>query len=689
MVRLAATAIGAVVGGYFGGPQGAMFGAQAGYFVGSILDPIEGPDPISLHGPTLADLSVSSATYGRPIPIIYGTMRVAGNMIWATDLIPHSITAEIGAPGENAKAKKTGGNLQKHAVGVPLHYLKKQNPGPGPVGFQTTTYYTASFGMGFCEGEADVLKIWMGGDILYDITQDDKTIQVTRQTTIERIALDGGITIYRGTPTQPADDTYQAHVGIANAPAFRNLCYAVFANVAVGKYGNRIPPVEALITTSPSDDIYPYDEIASPTGNTAWNLAAVFSPDLRFLHHVETQQTGGQFVKWDMELQEEVLVVDQDYGTCGIFASEYIDIDRDGYIYVHRGRSTSCSNFLRGNIYKYDPEAYHLVAVSGLTGPIGGLSGDVQLDLRVAGPLDPLLPQYVVVANFLQNRIYSYPTDTLLFEDINNRNEFDITDFDATGSPSQTWTSGNNLHLKLAPDREGMIWAIWEGSGSNSDALISRHDPHTLIPSEWHVIPGASDHGGIFYDILQHNLFIYDEANAILYRWSIDDKEIDGSLAIDLDSGANNAAQFRIGPVFSHIWLELDSGPGSMAEIDLVEMEVVRYITVGNWVTNKNRPIYDPFLNAIILNDFSTTLEKTWIYLDRKDGSAQGVTLESIVSDISDRVVFSSGDYDASDLASDIVPGFAITRRMSARAALSSTARGQVSAMAWRTGSTS
>ena len=32
------------------------------------------------------DLSVQTSSYGSPIPRVYGTMRVAGTVVWATDL---------------------------------------------------------------------------------------------------------------------------------------------------------------------------------------------------------------------------------------------------------------------------------------------------------------------------------------------------------------------------------------------------------------------------------------------------------------------------------------------------------------------------------------------------------------------------------------------------------------------------
>ena len=43
-----------------------------------------GPGPRT--GPRLGDLSVQTSSYGTPVPRIYGTMRVAGTVVWATEL---------------------------------------------------------------------------------------------------------------------------------------------------------------------------------------------------------------------------------------------------------------------------------------------------------------------------------------------------------------------------------------------------------------------------------------------------------------------------------------------------------------------------------------------------------------------------------------------------------------------------
>ena len=43
--------------------------------------------PKPRQGPRLGDLAVQTSTYGSRIPKLFGTMRVAGTVIWATDLI--------------------------------------------------------------------------------------------------------------------------------------------------------------------------------------------------------------------------------------------------------------------------------------------------------------------------------------------------------------------------------------------------------------------------------------------------------------------------------------------------------------------------------------------------------------------------------------------------------------------------
>ena len=123
-----------VAGGYLFGPVG----AAAGALLGNFLFGSGGPD---IEGPRLGDLSVSVATYGQPIVLGFGVQRVAGQMIWATDII------------ERRNSKKVGGSL----LGG---------------GQKVTEYrYYGNFAVALGEGPASgVLRIWAGEKLIADLT---------------------------------------------------------------------------------------------------------------------------------------------------------------------------------------------------------------------------------------------------------------------------------------------------------------------------------------------------------------------------------------------------------------------------------------------------------------------------------------------------------------------------------------
>ena len=88
MATLVFTAVGTALGGPLGGAIGSLLGQ-------SFDQQLFGS---TRHGPRLGDLSVQTSTYGTPVPRIYGTMRVAGSVIWATDLQESS--TQTGAKGQ-------------------------------------------------------------------------------------------------------------------------------------------------------------------------------------------------------------------------------------------------------------------------------------------------------------------------------------------------------------------------------------------------------------------------------------------------------------------------------------------------------------------------------------------------------------------------------------------------------------
>ena len=156
----------------------------------------------------LDDLTVTDSAYGNMIPIVFGTQRVGGNIIFATDLIEQRKTRRTDTGG------KGGGSTQTEDE---VYYE-----------------YSASFAILFGEGTAaELLRLWMDRKLIYSRFGE----------TLEKDGVQ--FTFYEGTETQTADPTIAAiH---PDTPAYRGLCYAVFSNLVLTDYGNRIPQVTAEI----------------------------------------------------------------------------------------------------------------------------------------------------------------------------------------------------------------------------------------------------------------------------------------------------------------------------------------------------------------------------------------------------------------------------------------------------------
>jgi hypothetical protein len=197
MAALVLSVAGAAAGAVFG-PAGAIAGRIAGALVGNIIDrKLFGPGDQNVVGPRLADLDVMASTEGAPIPRVYGRARLAGQVIWATQLeeVVSNSTTSSGGKGHLVSGPKT----------------------------TTTTYsYFGNFAVGLCEGViGGVGRIWADG----------KPLDVTAKT----------IRVHRGTEEQAPDDLIVAKEGANNSPAYRGLAYVVFERLPLADFGNRIP----------------------------------------------------------------------------------------------------------------------------------------------------------------------------------------------------------------------------------------------------------------------------------------------------------------------------------------------------------------------------------------------------------------------------------------------------------------
>ncbi len=184
MATLVLTTVGTAIGGPVGGAIGALIGNQVDQ---RFLAPRR-------QGARLGALTVQTSAYGQPIPKIFGTLRVAGTVIWATDL--------------REEKQKTGGG--------------KGRPG-------TTSYsYSASFAVAISGRRIqDVHRIWADGKLLRGAVGDWKS--------------ETGFRLHKGDEGQAIDPLLAAAEGQSGTPAYRGLAYAVFEDMQLADFGNRIP----------------------------------------------------------------------------------------------------------------------------------------------------------------------------------------------------------------------------------------------------------------------------------------------------------------------------------------------------------------------------------------------------------------------------------------------------------------
>ena len=86
---------GQVVGGYFFGPVGAAIGGAIGGYIGGVLF---AEDQV-FEGPRLSDLKIQTSNYGNAVPLVYGSVRIGGNLDWSTDIRETRIDTDVGGKG--------------------------------------------------------------------------------------------------------------------------------------------------------------------------------------------------------------------------------------------------------------------------------------------------------------------------------------------------------------------------------------------------------------------------------------------------------------------------------------------------------------------------------------------------------------------------------------------------------------
>jgi hypothetical protein len=195
ILAAAGSAVGGAIGGAVLGLPMAIVGRAVGATIGQAIDQqLLGAGSTAVEAGRIERFRLTGASEGAPVQRVWGRMKVAGQVIWATRF------------RETGSTSRTGGGK-----------------GGGRRGARVTTYsYSISLAVALCQGPATRIgRVWADG-----------------------MELDlGTVTLrfYPGDEVQLPDPKIAAVEGAGNAPAYRGIAYAVFEDLDLAPFGNRVP----------------------------------------------------------------------------------------------------------------------------------------------------------------------------------------------------------------------------------------------------------------------------------------------------------------------------------------------------------------------------------------------------------------------------------------------------------------
>ncbi len=199
---------------------GSLIGTGVGVGLG-VVSRLLGKKPTSqpniTFGQPIADVYLTGSSEGAAVRKTWGRMRLGGNVIWCSNFkewvetrVDWSLSASSGKGGG-------GGPTWTPSITIVYHA-------------------NLSFAVAFCEGGPNVAlgRVWADGKEL-DLAQCTWRF-------------------YNGSAQQSPDPFIETVEGVGNVPAYRGICYLVFENLVLDKFGNRMPQITAEIVRMPETD---------------------------------------------------------------------------------------------------------------------------------------------------------------------------------------------------------------------------------------------------------------------------------------------------------------------------------------------------------------------------------------------------------------------------------------------------
>ena len=198
---------GATIGTIVGGIVGAIipFGigilpmAALGGMIGGLIDYATAPDVVNKQE-SMGGLQIQTSSFGQPMPQLFDTYRVAGNIFFLSPKKAHEHRTTEGGKG-------------------------------GPKRISITKTYSVDIAIALCDTlmtgpMTTINKAWADGTLIY--------------TNAAGFPLPTGWTFYPGTDTQPVDPTMAFWYLASNTPRYIYTCYVVMHDYDMGPYP-RVP----------------------------------------------------------------------------------------------------------------------------------------------------------------------------------------------------------------------------------------------------------------------------------------------------------------------------------------------------------------------------------------------------------------------------------------------------------------
>ncbi|HSF96886.1 MAG TPA: hypothetical protein VLA52_17810, partial [Thermohalobaculum sp.] len=590
MATLALAGAGAAFGGLLTG--GSALGLQAGWVLGQL-----GARALGLgvteetrEGPRIAEFRITNSSYNADLVTVDGAWRVDGHLIWLGAVREVAVTEEIGGKG-------------------------------GPSVSSTTYQYYADFAVAFCEappgGMAAILKMFAGVDAepILDRSAGAGPIAVS--------ADRGTVRIYLGTATQGPDPAIQAALGVADTPAYRGVCYAVFDNWRL--QDAQLPPISAVVTTAASAS-FPTATLDPSQNALRW--AELLPGGRGYINHAG----DGLVIRIDLVNQAETAAADlPDFNNP---VTNFPGIDGEGNFY--NVTETGLNNW---QLRKYDGLTFaQLGTTVTLTDPETGANivSSVGWDEdRAFGGVRQLDG--------------SYAGELLFIKENGGSNEVMVASTETLQNVAHYFLA-NGLGQGLAVDAERNLWA-YSGNVAG-DTVLYRIDPLTGGLSASFTVSGIVSNR-IGHEPATNSLILGNlvGAGSSLARWEIETESLAGTLdglTLEAAGNRNDSAFWNGASERGRLYLQT-GGSGDFAEIDCIAMTLVTTWDNTDFGLGGDVEfaLYDPTNHAVLGRDVITG-DLVWRFLDRLVVGA--TTLRAVHERHAPRVGLAAAKLDAANL---------------------------------------